>query len=269
MVQSNTKETAMIKVGIIGGSGLGDPQLIENPSQQNVTTDFGTPSSPLTTGHINNIPVVVLARHGMQHTILPSQIPFRANIQALKDQGCTHIIAASACGSLREEIAPGDLIFPSQFIDMTKQRNSSFFDSSTVVHTPMAEPFCQGLRKLLEGKALQNGFKAHTDKTVVTIEGPRFSTQAESHMFRSWGADIINMTTVPEVCLARELNMHYQIVAMATDYDCWKQDHEAVTMEMAFETMRQNADKVKALIKTSLAHIKNENDICTDWNKVK
>ena len=244
----------MKTIGIIGGSGLDDPQILKNPTEKAVTTPYGAPSSKLTCGTIGDVPVVILARHGKDHSVAPSLINFRANIRALKDAGCTHILAATAVGSLREEIAPGNLAFPDQFIDHTRQRVSTFF-TDEVVHTPMSEPFNRHLRDVLCAVAAELGYAYNRDVTVVTIEGPRFSTKAESRMFRAWGADIINMSTCPEVILANELGIPYQAIAMSTDYDCWKDDEAPVTFEMVMERMRQNADKVKQLLIAAIPRI--------------
>lgn len=237
----------MLKIGIIGGSGLDNPKIIEDYQEITVSTRYGMPSSPLTVGKIAGVDVVILSRHGKNHDIPPSQINYQANILALKEMGCTHIIATTAVGSLREEIKPGNLVFPSQFIDFTKQRKSTYF-SDEVRHTGMAEPFDALLRNMLRSTCDELGYEHNDDKTVVTIEGPRFSSRAESLMFRSWGADIINMSTCPEVILANELGIPYQAVAMSTDYDCWKNDGESVTFEMVLKTMFDNADKVKQLL---------------------
>jgi 5'-methylthioadenosine phosphorylase len=236
-----------IKVGIIGGSGLDDPKLLETHQEIEVNTPYGPPASKLSTGKYNGVEVVVLARHGLDHNIIPTKVPYQANIQALSDAGCTHILATTACGSLKEEIKPGDIVLADQFIDFTKHRSLTFHEDK-VVHTPMAEPFCSDLRKTIAASATKLQIKHHTKGTIVTIEGPRFSTKAESHMFRAWGADVINMSTVPEVILAREAGICYQAIAMATDYDCWREGEEPVTWEMVQETMRQNADNVKKLI---------------------
>ncbi len=235
------------KIGIIGGSGLDNPKLLTDAKELTITTEFGKPSSTLTTGQIAGIDVVILARHGKDHSIPPSQVNFRANIQALKDQGCTHILAATAVGSLRESIKPGDLVFPDAAIDFTKQRKTTFHEGPKVVHTPMAEPFNKELRTLLTETTKELGFNYHDKGTVVTIEGPRFSTKAESVMYRQWGADIINMSTCPEVFLASEAGIPYQSIAMSTDYDCWKDDEDPVTFEMVMQRMKENADKVLKL----------------------
>jgi len=237
----------MVKIGIIGGSGLDDPQIIDHPVEKQASTKYGNPSSNLTLGKIRGVDVVILARHGKGHSTAPTQINFKANIQALKDEGCTHILAATAVGSLREEIKPGNLVFPDQFIDFTKHRNLTFFEDK-VVHTTMADPYNKELRQMLVKGCEELGYDYNQNKTVITIEGPRFSTRAESHMFRQWGADIINMSTCPEVMLANELKIQYQTIAMSTDYDCWKADAEPVTFEMVLATMKNNAEKVKKLI---------------------
>jgi len=236
----------MIKIGIIGGSGLDDPKILEKYEEKQVETSYGMPSSKITCGNIGNSEVCIIARHGKNHDINPTNVNYRANIAALKKLGCEIILASSAVGSLREEINPGDLVFPDQFIDFTKHRKSTFFDSGEVVHTPMAEPFSEKLRKILIETADELGFNHHPLATIAVIEGPRFSTRAESFFFKSF-ADVIGMTTVPEANLAREAGIEYVSVAMATDYDCWKEDAESVTFEMIMERMKENAEKVKSL----------------------
>jgi len=252
----------MLKIGIIGGSGLDNPDILKSPTEVKPSTQYGAPSSPLTCGLIGGVEVAILARHGRGHTIPPSRVNFRANIRALKDHGCTHVLAATAVGSLRREIAPGHLVFPDQFIDHTRLRATTFFDTDQVVHTPMAEPFCPNLRQLLAATATELGIEHHVNKTVITIEGPRFSTRAESHMFRSWQADVINMSTVPEVNLAREAGLHYAAAAMSTDYDCWHEEDEPVTFEMILATMKANADKVIRLFAAAIPKIDQYKDIC-------
>lgn len=236
-----------VKVGIIGGSGLDDPQLLDKPQEVEVKTPFGDPSDKLICGFLGDKEVVVLARHAKGHSIIPSNIPFRANIWALKEMGCTHILATTACGSLKEEMSPGDLVFIDQFLDFTKSRKLTFFENE-VIHTPMAEPFDPYLREILAKAAKQLNVNYHTQGTMVTIEGPRFSTKAESFMFQKWGADLINMSTVPEVTLANELKIPYQSIAMVTDYDCWRQGEESVSFELILKRMGENAEKVKKLL---------------------
>ena len=245
----------MVKIGIIGGSGLDDPKILENAKEKQVTTEYGSPSSTLTLGKVKGVDVVILARHGKDHGVTPTKINFLANIKALEDEGCTHIIATSAVGSLRKEIKPGNLVFSDQFIDFTKQRINTFFHDK-VIHTPMSEPFNKDLRELLCKKADELGFEYNKNKTIITIEGPRFSTKAESNMFRTLGADIINMSTCPEVILANELGIPYQTIAMSTDYDCWKDDEEPVTWEMILKTMKENSEKVKKLLIEAIPEIR-------------
>jgi len=251
-----------IKIGIIGGSGLDDPKLMKGITERRVRTPYGPPSSPLTTGKIAGVDAVVPARHGRGHTVYPSAVNFRANIHALKAAGCTHIIATTAVGSLRTKIRPGDLVLMDQFLDFTRHRPLTFHDKGEVVHTPMAEPFCGRLSGLLAGTAKNLKLRHHPKGTVVTIEGPRFSTRAESHMFRKLGADIINMSTVPEVVLAREAGICYQSIAMSTDYDCWKEEEEPVTWEMIVRIMGENAEKVKRLILETIPKIRFESCSC-------
>ena len=179
---------------------------------------------------------------------------YRGNIWALKEQGCTHIIATTACGSLREKIKPGHLVFCDQFIDRTR-RNSTFYDIDKVCHIPMAEPFCPKLRKTLAETASEMSLAHHKKGTVVTIEGPRFSTKAESNLFRQWSCDVINMSTVPEVVLAREAGICYATIAMSTDYDCWHKTEKPVTIDMILKTMHQNAENVKKLLLATIPKI--------------
>ena len=235
------------KIGIIGGSGMDDPQLLSNPKVIDLDTPYGKPSDKLLCGSIHNTDVVILARHAKNHSISPTRIPFQANIWALKNIGCSHILATTACGSLRDHLMPGDLVFIDQFIDWTKLRKLSFFEDE-VVHTAMPEPFDSDMRSKLAETARKLGFTHHDKGVMITIEGPRFSTKAESHMFRLLGADLINMSTVPEVSLANELEIPYQSIAMVTDYDCWKENEEPVTFEMVMNTMKVNAEKVKSII---------------------
>lgn len=244
-----------MKVGIIGGSGLDDPKILKNARQKKVKTKYGLPSSPLTIGKIGTVDTVILARHGIKHDITPSEINYLANINALKMENCDYILATTAVGSLREEIKPGNLVFPNQFIDFTKHRKTTFFKDK-VVHTPMANPFSQNLRELLCQKCKELNFPYSSDVTIITVEGPRFSTKAESKMFRMWGADIINMSTCPEVILANEVGIPYQTIAMATDYDCWKENEETVSFELVLKRMEENAEKVKKLLFSTIPKLK-------------
>ena len=234
-----------VKIGIIGGSGMNDPRLMADIREKDVKTPYGNPSSSLTTGKVQGVDVVILARHGKKHTIYPSAVNFRANIAALRKEGCTHILATTAVGSLRQKIKPGDIVFPDQFIDFTKHRMLTFHEKE-VVHTPMAEPFCADLRKLLVKTAKEMKIRHHAKGTVITIEGPRFSTKAESHLFRMWGADVINMST---------------------DYDCWKDGEEPVTWEMILAIMKKNADAVKELLLRTIPKISGAACVCRGQEK--
>jgi 5'-methylthioadenosine phosphorylase len=249
----------MVKIGIIGGSGLDNPNILKNAEDINVETPFGKPSSPLKVGKINDVDVVLIARHGREHTIPPTQVNYRANIHALEDQGCTHILATTACGSLREKIERGDLVILDQFIDFTRLRKISFYEEfapGDMKHTPMADPYSEVLRNILIETAKELNIKHHETGTVVTIEGPRFSTRAESNMFRVWGADVINMSIAPETILANEAGIPYAAVAMSTDYDCWKEDEAPVTWEEILEIFGKNVNNVINLLTNSIPKIK-------------
>jgi 5'-methylthioadenosine phosphorylase len=248
----------MIKIGIIGGSGLENPEILKSPVEKNIKTPYGNPSSPLLCGSLAGKDIVILSRHGRLHTIPPSEVNSRANIFALKEAGCTHIITSTACGSLREEIRRGDLVIPDQFIDFTKHRTSTFFDEfepGKMKHTPMADPFDRDLRKLIISSAHDIGIRVHEKGTLVTIEGPRFSTRAESKMFRIWGADIINMSVAPEVILANELGLPYAAIAMSTDYDCWKDDEVPVSWEEVLKIFSENVSNVVELLLLTISRI--------------
>lgn len=249
----------MIKVGIIGGSGLENPEILKSPEEKNVDTPFGEPSSLLLCGSLNDTEIVVLSRHGKYHTIPPSKVNNRANIFALHEAGCTHIISTTACGSLREEIHRGDLIIPDQFIDFTRHRNITFFEKfepGKMNHTPMADPFDKNLRNIIISTAQVIGLEIHEKGTLLTIEGPRFSTRAESKMFRIWGADIINMSVAPEVILANELGLPYAAIAMSTDYDCWKEDEVLVSWEGVITVFNNNVNNVLQLLLAVIPAIK-------------
>jgi len=243
----------MVKIGIIGGSGLDDPKILKNAKEISVETAYGSPSSSLSAGKIEGVGIVIIARHGRGHTIPPTQVNYRANIQALKEQGCTHILATTACGSLRDEIKRGDFIIVDQFIDFTRHRKISFFEhfkpgAENANHTPMADPFSEGLRAKLIQAGRELGLKIHEQGTVITIEGPRFSTRAESRLFRLWGADIINMSIAPEAILANEAGIPYAAVAMSTDYDCWKTDEPPAAWPEILAVFEKNVENVKKLL---------------------
>ncbi len=249
----------MVKIGIIGGSGLDNPDILQDAKDIEVDTTYGKPASPLILGKIHDVDVVLIARHGREHIYPPTQVNYRANIQALKDQGCTHIIATTACGSLREEIGRGDFVILDQFIDFTRLRKVSFFEEfppGDAKHTAMAYPYSEELRNIFIETAKELNLKYHEKGTVVTIEGPRFSTRAESEMFRIWGADVINMSIATETILANEANIPYAAVAMSTDYDCWKEDETPVTWDEILEIFGKNVSNVIALLTNVIKKIK-------------
>jgi 5'-methylthioadenosine phosphorylase len=240
-----------MKIAIIGGSGFENPEILKNPGEIEVETPYGKPSSTFKTGNIGGVEVVILSRHGRDHSIPPTHVNNRANIWAIKNLGCTHILATTACGSLKEEIRRGDLVILDQFIDFTRHREVTFhneFENGELNHTPMADPFDKDLRLKLIEKASELKLNYHPSGTVITIEGPRFSTRAESKMFRIWGADVINMSVAPECILANELKIPYAAIALSTDYDCWKADEEPVTWEEVLNVFNYNVDKVIQLI---------------------
>ena len=246
-----------MKIGIIGGSGLDDPDILKDPEELEITTEYGMPSSTLMSGRINGRDTVILARHGRRHQYSPTQVNNRANIKALEKAGVTHIIATTACGSLRAEIDRGHLVVLDQFIDFTRFRKNTFADSfeNGAVHTAMAHPFDDMLRQVLYDTGLDLDLNMHETGCVITIEGPRFSTVAESKMFRLWGADVINMSIAPEAMLANEAGIPYAAVAMSTDYDCWKEDEAPVTWDEILDVFNRNADNVKQLLIKAIGNI--------------
>lgn len=247
----------MTKIGIIGGSGLDDPKLLKDCTEKEVTTLHGKPSSKLTIGKLNGVEVVILARHGKGHKITPTHVNYRANIHALKEAGCTHILATTACGSLKEHIGRGDFVILDQFIDFTKRRINTFHEDfeKGIQHTAMPNPFDEKLRKALVQTGKELKLKIHEKGTVITIEGPRFSTIAESLMFRQF-ADVINMSIATECALANEAKIPYAAVAMSTDYDSWKSDEAPVTWEEVLKVFEKNAENVKKLLIQTLPKIR-------------
>lgn len=248
----------MKKIAIIGGSGFENPEIFKNPGEVKIETPYGQPSSGFKTGKIKGVEVVILSRHGRDHSIPPTQVNNRANIWAIRELNCTHILATTACGSLREEIKRGDLVIPDQFIDFTRHRESTFHDSfqnGELKHTPMADPFNSELRQKLIHKAEELKLKFHPKGTVITIEGPRFSTRAESNMFRLWGADVINMSIAPECILANEIGISYAAIALSTDYDCWKTDEDPVTWEEVLKVFNQNVNNVIELLINAIPYV--------------
>ena len=244
------------KIAIIGGSGLEKLNLFDSSEMIHPQTPYGECSAPVIHGKIGDKEVFIFSRHGFKHEITPTHVNNRAHIRAIKDLDCDAIIATTACGSLREEIKPGHLVFPNQVIDFTRFRANTFFDDFSdggFHHTPFADPFNQELNEILAHLAEENQLVYHRDKTIITIEGPRFSSRAESHMFRAWGADLINMSTAPEVILANELEIPYAAIAMSTDYDCWKEDLEPVNGNSVLEVFHKNAQNVTDLLKVFLS----------------
>ncbi|GIY36462.1 s-methyl-5'-thioadenosine phosphorylase [Caerostris darwini] len=264
-------ESRKVKIGIIGGSGLDDPDILADRKELVCSNSYGDPSDCLIEGKIKDVDCILLARHGRKHDIMPSDINYRANIFALKEQGCTHVIVTNACGSLKEEIKPGDIIFPDQFIDRTTKRHSTFYDGKDtslkgVCHIPMHTPFCPDTRQILIETAKELKIAFHESGTIVVIEGPRFSTKAESNLFRSWDCDIIGMTSVPEVVLANELGLCYATIAMATDYDCWRDDGSCVCVADVMATMKGNAAKATHILLKAIPAIAKK-DWTDIWNK--
>ncbi len=241
------------EIGIIGGTGLYDPNLLKNVEEAEVKTPYGAPSDSFTIGELSGRHVAFLARHGKKHTIRPTDVNSRANICAFKKLGVERILAVSTVGSLKEEFKPGDLAFVDQFIDRTTRREQSFYTEGRVCHISVAEPMCPEMRRVLKAVAKQAKIEAHGTATYVCIEGPRFSTKAESNLFRNWGADVVGMTLVPECVLAREAEICYASVAAVTDYDCWK-DHSVSTEEIV-STMKANIEKVKKIVVETVAKL--------------
>jgi len=259
-----------MKLGIIGGSGLDNPEFLKNFKEIEVDTPYGKPSSSITTGKINDLEICIISRHGKKHEIPPSQVNYRANIYAFAKQGCTHIISTTAVGSLKENIKRGDFVILDQFIDFTKQRKTSFFESfeKGPRHTAMAEPFSFFLREKIIQSARQLNLPLHEKGTVITIEGPRFSTRAESNMFRQF-ADVINMSIAPEAILANELEIQYAVIAMSTDYDCWRLGEEPVTWDAILEIFNKNAEHVKKLILKTIENLSEERLFEIEINYIK
>ncbi|MCP2167170.1 S-methyl-5'-thioadenosine phosphorylase [Goodfellowiella coeruleoviolacea] len=236
------------EVGIIGGSGLYALDGLTDVRRVRVSTPYGEPSDEVVLGTLSGKRVAFLPRHGEGHRISPSHLPARANIHALKSLGVRQVLSISAVGSLREDYAPGDLVVPDQIVDRTSQaRGNSFFDQDVVVHVPFATPYCDRLRPLLADAARANA-RVHTAGTYCCIEGPQFSTRAESELYRSWGLDIIGMTAVPEARLAREAELCYAGLALVTDYDCWHDGHDSVTAQAVAEVMHRNGEAAKATL---------------------
>lgn len=246
---------------LLGGSGVDDPDILANRAEVTVTTPFGAPSGPLVTGTIDGVDCVLIARHGPRHRIMPSNVNFRANVYALKEAGCSHLLVCTACGSLREEMKPGELVAITGFIDRTTKRAQTFYDGSEaalpgVCHIPMADPFCVESTRLMTESLKELNIPHHLSANMISIEGPRFSSKAESHMFRQWGADLINMTTSPEVAIANEAGLPYAAIAMVTDYDCWREGEEHVSVDAVMAVMGKNKQQFVDMLKAAIPKFK-------------
>jgi 5'-methylthioadenosine phosphorylase len=241
----------MFKVAVIGGSGLEKLNIFKDVKEVEVETSYGSPSSTFFTGTIGSCEVYILSRHGRDHSITPTHVNNRANIEAIRKLGCQYIFATTACGSLREEIGRGHVVIPDQFIDITRHRISTFhdhFEPGKMAHTSMPDPFAGNLRQLLIDGCKKTGITFHPTGTVITIEGPRFSTRAESKMLRILGADIVNMSIAPEASLANEAGIPYAAIALSTDYDSWKHDESPVTWEDILKVFNENVSHVTNLL---------------------
>jgi len=249
-----------VKIGIIGGSGLYKMEGMMGVEKVKVSTPFGEPSDAIILGNLEGVKVAFLPRHGEGHRIGPSELPAKANIYALKSLGVERIVSVSAVGSLKEEIEPLDVVIPDQLIDATKGRASTFFTGGIVGHVSFAEPFCPVLRQLSFEASTKVGARVHKGGTYLVVEGPQFSTKAESQLYRSWGADVIGMTGLPEAKLAREAEICYATLAIVTDYDCWHPSYESVTTEMILTNLRKGIDTVKGILKLLLPAIPQKRD---------
>lgn len=241
--------TDVISLAIIGGSGLYTMQGLENTEERMISTPFGEPSAPVIVGTLEGRRVAFLARHGIGHHINPSEINYRANIYALKSLGVEKIVSVSACGSLREDYAPGEIVIPDQLFDMTRDRKRTFFEKGLVSHISVADPFCSDLSDQIIKTVLETGATVHKGGSFITIEGPRFSTRVESNTFRSWGMSIIGMTASPEAFLAREAEICYGVMAHVTDYDVWHLSEAPVTLEIVIKTLMTNTEVAQEAIR--------------------
>jgi 5'-methylthioadenosine phosphorylase len=249
-------------IGIIGGSGVYEIDGLENTRWMSVDSPFGQPSDDLLIGELNGQKLVFLPRHGRGHKVPPSELNFRANIDAMKRAGVTEIISVSAVGSLKEDLPPGTFVIVDQFIDRTFARVKSFFETGLVAHVSMADPVCSRLGDALESSARSLGLDVVRGGTYMVMEGPQFSTRAESELYRSWGCSVIGMTNMPEAKLAREAEICYATVAMVTDYDCWHEDHDDVTVESVIAVLLENADHARALLRAAAPELAGRTETC-------
>jgi len=246
------------KIGVIGGSGLYDIAGLKRIEEVNPDTPFGKPSDTITIGRLGGTGIAFLPRHGKGHRLSPTEVPYRANIYALKGLGVEWIIAVNTVGSFKQEIKPGDLVIPDQLIDRTRSRANTFFGGGIVAHIPFAEPFCPVLSQILLEAAKETGASVHPKGTYVVMEGPAFSTKAESRLYRSWGADIIGMTALPEAKLAREAEICYAIIAGVTDYDSWQDLGETLSTTAILDILHKNVDAIKEIIKLAVTWLPDE-----------
>ena len=270
--QSDALDFSKARLGIIGGSGLYRIDDLENIVELRLDTPFGEPSNKLLIGNLFGIEVVFLARHGENHTLNPSEIPYKANIWALRSLNVRWLISASAVGSLKENIKPCDIVIPNQFIDRTHQRPSTFFNNGVVAHISMANPFCENVSQILSEeieKLLTEEKKLHIGGTYLAMEGPAFSTKAESNLYRSWDCSIIGMTNHTEARLAKEAEIAYSSLSMVTDYDCWNQNCESVSVEMVIENLQENANFAKSIISAAAKRISLTRPSSTFHNSLK
>ncbi len=250
-------------IGIIGGSGVYDIDGLSNTRWEKFASPFGEPSDSMLMGDLDGQPLVFLPRHGRGHRIPPSDLNFRANIDALKRAGVTEIISISACGSLKEDLAPGTFVIADQFIDRTFAREKSFFGPGLVAHVSLGNPVCGRLGDALELASRNIGIDVRRGGTYLAMEGPQFSTLAESNLYRSWGCDVIGMTNMPEAKLAREAELCYATVAMVTDFDCWHPDHDHVSVDAIIKVLLDNADKGRSLVKSVLPALVGRDTPCS------
>jgi 5'-methylthioadenosine phosphorylase len=250
--------TTQTTLAIIGGSGLYSMHGLEDTKELHIDTPFGKPSAPIITGTLEGTPVAFLARHGVGHHIMPSEVPYQANIYALKSLGVQRIISISACGSLKEELAPGHIVIPDQIYDNTNKRVRTFFGEGFVAHVGVADPFCADLSGQLESAVVTAGGTVHRGGSLITIEGPRFSTKAESNTYRAWGMSIIGMTASPEAFLAREAEICYATMAHVTDYDVWHVSEAPVTVEMVIQTLNKNTALAQEAVRILARNLKHE-----------
>lgn len=259
------KDLPTVKIGVIGGSGIYEMDGITRVEKLKLSTPFGSPSDTYLVGSLKGIKVAFLPRHGRDHSLLPSEVNYRANIFGFKKLGVTHVLAITAVGSLQERIPPLDIVIPDQLFDRTCHRADTFFGEGIAAHIPFAEPFCPKLSRLLYKSASTKASRVHRGGTLVTIEGPAFSTKAESRLYRKWDIDIIGMTTLQEAKLAREAEICYAAMAMVTDYDCWREDSEPVSVETVVSNLSKNASLAKAIIKDLIPKIVQPREcLCAD-----